>query len=151
MKIGIANDHAATELKFKIMDYLTSKGYEVVNYGFDTTESCDYPVAGERLAIGIKNGEVELGLGLCGTGVGISLACNKVNGIRAGVCSETRTAALIREHNNAQILCFGARIVNEETAYQLVDAFLEAQFSPNERHVRRLAMLTDIEERQKAQ
>ena len=148
MKVGIANDHAATELKFKIMDYLQRKGYEVKNYGFDTSESCDYPVAGERLANGVKKGEVELGIAICGTGVGISIACNKVKGIRAGVCSETKTAALIREHNNAQILCFGARIVDEATAYKLVDTFLETPFSHGERHQHRIDLIREIEERQ---
>ena len=148
MKVGIANDHAATQLKFKIMDYLQSKGYEVVNYGTDTDESCDYPVYGEKLANGIKRGEAELGIAICGTGVGISIACNKVKGIRAGVCSEAQTAALIREHNNAQILCFGARIVDEYTAYKLVDTFLETPFSHGERHQKRIDELSAIEERQ---
>ena len=148
MKVGIANDHAATALKFKIMGYLTAKGYEVVNYGTETNESCDYPIFGEKLANGIKNGEAELGIAICGTGVGISMACNKVKGIRAGVCSEVNTARLIREHNNAQILAFGARIVDEKTAYELVDTFLSTPFSGNERHQRRIDELTDIENRQ---
>ena len=150
MKIGIANDHAATKIKFELIDYLTSKGYEVVNYGFDTEDSCDYPIAGEKLANGIMNGECEKGIAICGTGVGISIACNKVNGIRAGVCSETKTAALIREHNNAQIIAFGARIVDLDTAKQLVDTFLTTDFyDPNGRHARRIGELKEIEERQK--
>ncbi len=149
MKIGIANDHAATEMKFEIKKYLEEKGYEVINYGFDTNESCDYPIAGEKLAMGIKNKECEKGIAICGTGVGISIACNKVNGIRAGVCSETKTAGLIREHNNAQILAFGARIVDLETAKQLVDTFLNTEFfDPNGRHTRRLNELKEIEDRQ---
>lgn len=148
MKVGIANDHAATELKFKIMDYLQNKGYEVINYGFDTNESVDYPIAGEKLAMGIKNGECELGIAICGTGVGISIACNKVKGIRAGACSETKTAALIREHNNAQIICFGARVVDEAKAYELVDTFLTTPFSNGERHLKRINLLKEIEERQ---
>lgn len=147
MKVGIANDHAATEMKFELMKYLQDKGYEVVNYGFDTTESVDYPIAGEKLAMGVKNGEVERGIAICGTGVGISLACNKVNGIRAGVCSETKTAGLIREHNNAQIVAFGARIVDLDTAKAIVDTFLTTPFSNGERHIKRLNMLTEIEER----
>lgn len=148
MKIGIANDHAATELKFKIMDYLQKKGYEVINYGFDTNESVDYPIAGEKLAMGIKNKECDFGIAICGTGVGISIACNKVKGIRAGVCSETKTAALIREHNDVQILAFGARIVDEQKAYELVDTFLNTPFSNDERHIKRINMLKEIEERQ---
>lgn len=150
MKIGIANDHAATEMKFEIKKYLEEKGHEVINYGFDTNESCDYPIAGEKLANGIMNGECEKGIAICGTGVGISIACNKVNGIRAGVCSETKTAALIREHNNAQIIAFGARIVDLDKAKELVDTFLTTEFNdPNGRHTRRIQELKEIEERQK--
>ncbi|MDO4500745.1 MAG: ribose 5-phosphate isomerase B [Erysipelotrichaceae bacterium] len=149
MKVGIANDHAATEMKFQLMDYLASKGYEVINYGFDTNESCDYPVAGERLAHAVLDKEVDLGIAICGTGVGISIACNKVNGIRAGVCSECDTARLIREHNNANILAFGARIVDLDKAKELVDTFLTTPFSNGERHNHRIALLADIEKRQK--
>lgn len=150
MKIGIANDHAATQMKFEIMEYLKSKGHEVINYGFDTEESCDYPIAGEKLANGIINGECQRGIAICGTGVGISIACNKVNGIRAGVCSEVKTAHLIREHNDAQILAFGARIVDLDKAKELVDEFLATEwYDPNGRHARRIKELEEIEERQK--
>lgn len=150
MKIGIANDHAATKMKFDLIDYLETKGYEVINYGFDSLESCDYPIAGERLANGIMNKECERGIAICGTGVGISIACNKVNGIRAGVCSERKTAALIREHNDAQILAFGARIVDLDTAKKLIDTFLNTAFyDPNGRHTRRINELKEIEKRQK--
>ena len=150
MKIGIANDHAATQLKNTIMEYLQGEGYEVVNFGTNSLESFDYPVAAETLANAVASGEVEFGIAICGTGVGISIACNKVNGIRAGVCSETKTAALIREHNNAQIIAFGARIVDLDTAKQLVDTFLTTDFyDPNGRHARRIGELKEIEERQK--
>ena len=150
LTIGMANDHAGTELKFKIMDYLQNKGYKVVNYGTDTTESCDFPEYGERLAMAIKNKECDFGIAICGTGVGISIACNKVNGIRCGVCSETKTAGLIREHNDAQIIAFGARVVDEKTAYELVDTFLSTPHdTTNPRHDRRIAKLKDIEDRQK--
>ena len=147
MKIGIANDHAATALKFKIIEHLQNKGYEVINYGFDQTESCDYPIAGEKLARGIMNNEAELGIAICGTGAGISMACNKVKGIRTAACSEPLTAALMREHNNAQIVCFGARIVGEEMAYKIVDTFLETPFSNGERHIKRINLLKEIEEK----
>ena len=150
MIIGIANDHAATELKFALIKYLEEKGHTVINYGFDTNESCDYPIAGEKLANGIINKECQRGIAICGTGVGISIACNKVNGIRAGVCSETKTAALIREHNDAQIIAFGARIVDLEKAKELVDTFLNTEFyDPNGRHTRRINELQQIEEKQK--
>lgn len=149
MKIGIANDHAATEMKFELVKYLQEKGYEVINYGFDTNESCDYPIAGEKLAMGIINKECDKGIAICGTGVGISIACNKVNGIRAGVCSEKKTAALIREHNDAQIIAFGARIVDLNTAKELVDTFLNTEFyDPNGRHTRRINELKEIEKKQ---
>ena len=149
MKIGIANDHAATEMKFELIKYLESLGHEVINYGFDTNESCDYPIAGEKLAMGIINKECERGIAICGTGVGISIACNKVNGIRAGVCSEEKTAALIREHNDAQIIAFGARIVDFKKAKKLVDTFLAANFyDPNGRHTRRINELKEIEKKQ---
>lgn len=149
MKIGIANDHAATELKFKVKKYLEDKGYEVINYGTDSLESYDYPIAGETLANGIMNKECELGIAICGTGAGISIACNKVKGIRAACCSDEKTASLIREHNNAQILAFGARIVDTDQAFKLVDAFINTPFSNGERHIRRINMIHDIENKQK--
>lgn len=147
MRVGIANDHAATELKFAVKKHLEEKGYEVVNYGTDTNDSCDYPAYGEALANGIMKGECDLGIAICGTGGGISISCNKVNGIRAVCCSDAATAALIREHNNAQIIAFGARIVGVETAFNLVDTFLNTPFSNGERHNKRIAMLADIETR----
>lgn len=148
-KVGIANDHAGTELKFKVMDYLQNKGYQVINYGTDNNDSCDYPIYGEKLANAIMNKECDYGIAICGTGVGISIACNKVKGIRAGVCSETKTAALIREHNDAQIIAFGARIIDEKKAYELVDTFLTtAHDVTNPRHDRRIGLLKEIEERQ---
>lgn len=147
MRIGIANDHAATEMKFAVKKYLEDKGYEVVNYGTDSTGSYDYPIAGETLGRHIMAGDVDLGIAICGTGGGISIACNKVKGIRAVCCSDVKTAGLIREHNNAQIIAFGARIIDNEQAFKLVDAFLNTPFSNGERHNRRIAMIHEIEER----
>lgn len=106
--------HAATELKFAIVDYLKELGHEVVNFGTDTNDSCNYPEYGEKVARAVVAKEVDLGILICGTGVGISIAANKVKGIRAVVCSEPCSARLAREHNNANILAFGARIVGEE-------------------------------------
>ena len=147
MKIGIANDHAATEMKFAVKKYLEDKGYEVVNYGTDSNDSYDYPIAGETLGRHVMAGDVDLGIAICGTGGGISIACNKVKGIRAVCCSDVKTAGLIREHNNAQIIAFGARIIDNEQAFKLVDAFLTTPFSNGESHNRRIAMIHDIEER----
>ena len=146
MKVGISNDHSAVELKNSVMSQLKEKGYEVVNYGTDSTESYDYPLAGSVLAKAIQNKEVDLGIAICGTGVGISIACNKHKGIRACCCSEATSARLTREHNDANIICFGARIVSTELANDIVDTFLTTPFSNGERHKRRIAQIHEIEE-----
>ena len=116
MKIGIGNDHAAVDMKNEISEYLKEKGYEVVNYGTDSNESCDYPVYGEKVGEAVAHGDVDLGILICGTGVGISLAANKVKGVRAVVCSEPYSAKLSRQHNNTNILAFGARVIGIELA-----------------------------------
>ena len=147
MKIGIGNDHAAVDMKFEIKEYLETKGYEVVNFGTDKKESCNYPEFGEAVAKAVAEGEADLGILICGTGVGISLAANKVKGIRAVVCSEPVTARLSKEHNNTNILAFGARIVGMEMAKSIVDAWLDAKFQGG-RHQTRIVMITAIEENQ---
>ena len=114
MKIGIGNDHSALELKAEIIEFLKEKGHEVVDYGTYTTDSCDYPVYGEKVARAVVAGEVEKGILICGTGLGISLAANKVKGIRACVCSEPFTAKMSRAHNDCNVLAFGARVVGGE-------------------------------------
>ncbi|MBS5133066.1 MAG: ribose 5-phosphate isomerase B [Lachnospiraceae bacterium] len=144
MKIGIGNDHAATELKFAIVDYLKEMGHEVVNFGTDTNDSCNYPEYGEKVARAVVAKEVDLGILICGTGVGISIAANKVKGIRAVVCSEPCSARLAREHNNANILAFGARIVGEELAKTIVKEYLDASFLGG-RHQTRVDMISEIE------
>lgn len=146
MKIGIANDHSAVEMKNEVVEYLESKGIEVVNYGTDSNESTDYPVWGEKVANAVANKEVDLGIAICGTGLGISLACNKVNGIRACVCSEPYTAKYSRLHNNCNVLCFGARVVGIELAKMIIDNFVETEFEGG-RHQRRVDLITDIEKR----
>lgn len=144
MKIGIANDHSAVEMKNEIKEYLESLGYEVVNYGCDTNESVDYPLYGEKVAEAVKNGEVDRGVAICGTGVGIGLACNKVKGIRACTCSESYSAEFSRRHNNANVVTFGARVIGPETAKQIVKVFMETEFEGG-RHQRRVDQLIDIE------
>ena len=146
MKIGIGNDHAAVDMKNEISEYLKEKGYEVVNYGTDSNESCDYPVYGEKVGEAVAHGDVDLGILICGTGVGISLAANKVEGIRAVVCSEPYTAKLSRQHNNTNILAFGARVIGIETAKMIVDEWLNAEFMGG-KQARRVNMLMDIEKR----
>ena len=146
MKIAIGNDHAATELKFIIMDYVKSLGHEVVNFGTDGNESCNYPEFGEKVGRAVVNGEADCGILICGTGVGISIAANKVNGVRAAVCSDCATARLVKEHNNANIIAFGARIVGSELAKDIVKAYLDAEFSGG-RHQTRIDLIHEIEER----
>ncbi len=148
MKIGIANDHTALEMKKDIIAYLESKGHEIVDFGTDSTESTDYPIWGEKVANAVVSGEVEKGIAICGTGLGISLACNKVSGIRACVCSEPYTAKYSRLHNNCNIICFGARVIGIEMAKMIVDEFFETEFEGG-RHERRVNMIMDIEERNK--
>ena len=146
MKIGIANDHTAVEMKKEVTAYLESLGHEVINFGTDSTESTDYPIWGEKVANAVASGEVEKGIAICGTGLGISLACNKVHGIRAAVCSEPYTAKYGRLHNDCNILCFGARVVSEELAKMMLDAFLTTEFEGG-RHQRRVDEIMDIERR----
>lgn len=146
MKIGIANDHSGVEMKNEVVEYLKSKGYEVVNYGTDSTESTDYPIWGEKLANAVAAGEVDRGIGICGTGVGIGLACNKVAGIRACICSEPYSAKFSRLHNNCQILCFGDRVIGIELAKMIIDEFMTTEFEGG-RHERRVNEIMDIERR----
>ena len=144
MKIGVANDHSAVDMKKQVVEYLVEKGYEVINYGTDSYESCNYPEYGEKIAHAVVNGEVELGIAICGTGLGISLAANKVHGIRAAVCSEPYTARMAREHNNANILAFGARVIGIEMAKMIIDVWFEAEFLGG-RHEERVNMIMEIE------
>ena len=145
MKIGIANDHSGVEFKNLIKKHLEEKGHTVFNYGTDSEESYDYPLAAKELAKHVINKDVELGVAICGTGAGISIACNKVNGIRTACCSEEKTAHLLREHNDANIICIGDRIITIEKAYQIVDEFINTPFSNEERHIRRINLIKDIE------
>ena len=146
MKIAIGNDHSAVELKNIIVDFLKEKGIEVLNLGTDSSESCDYPVYGEKVGRAVVSGEADLGIAICGTGLGISLAANKVKGVRACVCSEPYTAKLSRMHNNSNVLAFGARVVGSALAKPITEAWLDAKFEGG-RHERRVQMLMDIENR----
>lgn len=147
MKIGIGNDHVALETRKEISIYLEEKGIEVVAYGTDSPERFDYPIAGEAVANAVVSGEVDCGILICGTGVGISLAANKVRGIRAVVCSEPYTAQLSKQHNNTNILAFGARTVGIELAKMIVDCWLAAEFEGG-RHQKRIDMIEEIHNRQ---
>ena len=146
MKIAIGNDHAAVDMKNIIKSYLEEKGYEVINFGTDTTESVDYPLYGEMVANAVVSGKAELGIAICGTGVGISIACNKVNGVRAVCCSEPYSAKLSKIHNNSNVLCFGARVIGPELAKMIVDEWLAAEFIGG-RHQKRVDIISEIEKR----
>ena len=119
-------------------------GYEVVDFGTNETASCDYPVFGEKVGRAVASGEADLGIVICGTGVGISLAANKVKGIRACVCSEPYTARLSKMHNNSNVLAFGARVVGIEMAKMITEEWLKAEYEGG-RHQRRVDLITEIE------
>lgn len=146
MKIAIGNDHSAVEMKQEITEFLKELGHEVINFGTDSNESCDYPIYGEKVGNAIVEGKAERGILICGTGVGISLAANKVKGIRAVVCSEPYSAKLSKEHNDTNILAFGARVVGIELAKMIVKEWLDSEFL-GERHQRRVDLISDIESR----
>ena len=147
MKIGFGCDHAAVELKDALLEHLKEQGYECVDYGAHSPEDkVDYPVQGQKVAEAIVSGEIDRGVLVCGTGIGISLAANKVPGIRAAVCSEPYSAQMSVRHNNANIIAMGARVVGTELGKMIVDAFFGASFEGG-RHERRVNMLTDIEQK----
>ena len=146
MKLAIGNDHVAVEMKREIKAYLEEKGIEMLDVGTNSTERFHYPISGYRVAKLVAAGEVDGGVLICGTGVGISLAANKVKGIRACVCSEPYTAKLSRVHNNSNVLAFGARVVGSELAKMITEAWLDAEFEGG-RHERRVNMIMEIENR----
>ena len=147
MKLAIGNDHVAVEMKNEIMAHLKDRGIEVINVGTDTPDRFNYPVSGYKVAKMVASGEVDGGVLICGTGVGISLAANKVKGIRACVCSEPYTARLSKQHNNANIIAFGARVIGVELAKMIVDEWLDAEFQGG-RHAERVDMIMEIERTQ---
>lgn len=145
--IALGNDHAGLELKREIMKLLDARGLEYRDYGTYTEDSCDYPVYGEAVGRAVASGECERGIVICGTGVGISIAANKVRGVRCAHCSEPYSAKLTRQHNDANILAFGARTVGPAIAETMVDVFLATPFDGG-RHQRRVDMIAQLEEKQ---
>ncbi len=145
MKVVIGCDHAGFNIKGAVVAHVLEMGHEVVDVGTNSTDSCHYPVIASAACKKILDGECELGILICGTGIGMSIAANKHKGIRAACCSDTFSARLTREHNDANILCFGERVVGAGLALDLVDAFLGAKYLGNGNHVVRVAMLSDIE------
>ena len=143
-KVVLSSDHAAIELRAAIAAHVAEKGWDVVDIGPTTTESTHYPKHGAAAAERVASGDCDLGIILCGTGQGIMMAANKVKGIRCGVCGDTFSAAMIRQHNNANMLSIGARVVGEGLALEIVDAFLDAEFEGG-RHATRVGMIDALE------
>lgn len=146
MKIAIGSDHGGFNLKKIIKEHLESKGIDVMDLGTHSLDSVDYPDYGKAVGETVAAGEADCGILICGTGIGISLAANKVNGIRAAVVSDTFSARMAKEHNNANVLALGERVVGPGLALDLVDAWLEADFEGG-RHERRVNKITAVEEK----
>lgn len=144
-RIVLSSDHAAIALRQAIATHIATRGWTVVDIGPTTPESTHYPRHGEAAARLVASGDCQLGIVLCGTGQGIMMAANKVKGIRCGVCSDTFSARMIRQHNDANMLSIGARVVGEGLAIEIVDAFLTAEFEGG-RHAARVAMIGALEE-----
>ena len=145
MKIAIGNDHAAYELKHHIVKYLQDKGHEVINFGVDTGERTEYPSRAEDVAKAVVSGQAERGIVICGTGVGISIAANKVHGIRCACVSEPVSAMLCRAHNDCNMIAFGARIIGPQMAEAIVDAFVETE-ALGGRHANRVNLIAQLEQ-----
>ena len=144
-KIAIGCDHAGFAIKGAVIEHIKERGFDCVDVGTYSADSCHYPTYAEAVCEKILGGECELGILICGTGIGMSMAANKHRGIRAACCSDTFSARLTREHNDANVLCFGERVVGVGLATDLVDAFLDAEYLNNGNHVTRVAMLKEIE------
>ena len=141
--IGIGSDHGGFALKEAIKKHLEERGLEYKDYGTYSDASCDYPVYGRAVAKAVAAGECDLGILICGTGIGISITANKVPGVRAALCSDCFSAEATRQHNNANILALGARVLGEGLALKIVDTFLDTPFSNDERHIRRISMIEE--------
>lgn len=137
--IAIGSDHGGFALKQAVMKHLNDRGLKYKDFGTYSEESCDYPEYGRAVALAVASGECERGIAICGTGIGISIAANKIPGIRAALCGDCFSAEATREHNDANVLALGARVVGEGLALKIVDTFLDTPFSNDERHVRRIA------------
>ena len=141
--IAIGSDHGGFELKKEVMAHLDARGLEYKDFGTYSDASCDYPVYGKAVAKAVASGECDRGIIICGTGIGISIAANKVHGIRAALCGDCFSAEATRQHNDANVLALGARVVGPGLALKIVDTFLDTPFSNGERHIRRIEMIED--------
>ena len=144
MKIVVGSDHAAYELKEAIKEKLTKEGHEVIDVGCDSTESVDYPKYGHAVGRTVASGEAERGIAVCGSGIGISIACNKVTGIRAALCTSVEMAEMCRRHNNANVVCMGARMISQELAFDIIDKWMTTDFEGG-KHLRRINEIEDLD------
>ena len=141
--IAIGSDHGGFELKKKLMEHLSERGFEYKDFGTYSSASCDYPVYAKAVVNAVASGECDRGIIICGTGIGVSITANKVRGIRAALCGDCFSAEATRQHNDANVLCMGARVVGEGLALKIADTFLDTPFSNDERHIRRISMIED--------
>ncbi len=141
--LALGCDHGGYELMQEVKAHLEKRGFEYKDFGCYSTDSVDYPEYAKKVAHAVADGQCELGILICGTGIGISIAANKVKGIRAALCSDCFSAAATKEHNNANILAMGARTIGPGLALKIVDTFLDTPFSNDERHIRRINMIED--------
>lgn len=141
--IAIGCDHGGYELKQEIMNHLKQRGIEYKDYGTYSSESCDYPEYARAVAYAVRDGKCEKGILICGTGIGISITANKIKGIRAALCHDCFSAQATREHNDANILAMGARVVGAGHALKIVDTFLDTEFSNDQRHIRRIQLIEE--------
>lgn len=144
MKIAIASDHGGLDYKNKIKKHLITKGYDIIDEGTNSNESCDYPDYAKKVGSLVVSGQVERGILVCGTGIGMSIAANKIKGIRAALCSDTFSAHATREHNDSNILCLGQRVIGESLALDIVDTWLNAEFQGG-RHQNRIDKISELE------
>ena len=139
MKLAIGCDHGALDLKIEVINFLRRKGHDVLDMGCNSLDSVDYPVFAEKVCAAIKDNKAERGILVCGTGIGMSMAANRHRGIRAALCHESFTARMSREHNNANVLCMGARVIGFGVATEIVNTWMETEFA-GDRHLRRIEM-----------
>ena len=144
MKVAIGSDHAGFEYKEMIKKYLEEKGFEVIDKGTYSSERTDYPIYAERVAKAVANGEVDRGILICGTGIGMSITANKIKGVRAALCQNDFMARMARKHNNSNILCLGQRVVGTDHALSIVDTFFSTEFEGG-RHKNRIDLISKIE------
>lgn len=142
MNIGIANDHRGFELKQKITNFLKEKGYNIIDYGTDSENSVDYPTYAFKVGEAVRDGEISLGILICGTGIGMSIACNKVKKVRCSKVNSVNEAVLTRQHNNANVIALSEDVAN---ALEIVEAFITTDFSNEEKHLRRVEMISNYD------